>query len=505
MTYFKKYKLVFLSLLGLSILYFILRLYHLESLPIFTDEVIYLRWAQIAKNDAAWRFISLTDGKQPSFIWLTIVSMRLVSDPLIAGRIVSVGAGFLSMIGLFFLGKELFKNKWVGVVSVGLYVIFPMALVYDRMALYDTLVAMFCIWGLYVEILLVRYIRLDIALILGFVLGGGMLTKTSAFFTAAFLPFTLLLFDWQAKEKIRRLVIWGVYVMLAVGIGYFFYSILRLSPYFYIIDQKNHEFVLPLSEWIKNPFIYFSGNMPAFLAWIVSYLTIPLTFVLLIGIYFGRKYAKEILFILLCFIIPLSYLAFFGKIAYPRYLLFMATPLLTIIAFAIIKIGQKIRNRMIFSALMIFIIAWPLYSDYLILANFSNAPIPKGEIDQYVNGWPAGGGVKEAIDFFENEAKDKKIYVATQGTFGLMPYALELYLGGNRNIQTQGFWPLQDALPPEVIARSQNMPTYILFYQPCPQCPTAGIAPVAYPLEKVLQVEKLKGASYLTVYKVNSE
>ena len=184
MGFIKKYlPEIFISVI-LIIVFFFTRFYHILAMPIFTDEAIYLRWAQIAKNDAAWRFISLTDGKQPLFIWLTMVSMRFIKDPLLAGRLVSVGAGFMTIIGLFFLGRELFKkNKWVGILSGFLYVIFPMALVYDRMALYDSLVGTFAVWGLYIAIFLVRKVSLDTALILGMTIGAAALNKTNGFFT----------------------------------------------------------------------------------------------------------------------------------------------------------------------------------------------------------------------------------------------------------------------------------------------------------------------------------
>lgn len=104
----------FLFLGLLAIIYFFLRLYLLSDFPIFTDEAIYVRWAQIAKNDAIWRFISLTDGKQPMLIWIAMVLMRFIDDPLMATRFVSVLAGFASMVGLYFVGSTLFKNQKIG-------------------------------------------------------------------------------------------------------------------------------------------------------------------------------------------------------------------------------------------------------------------------------------------------------------------------------------------------------------------------------------------------------
>src|SRR3990167_10498616 len=150
----KKYRLELAILVLLTLAYFFLRLYRIMSLPVFTDEAIYARWSQIARFDASWRFISLIDGKQPLFIWLNMTLIRVINDPLLSGRLISVFSGFATMIGLFFLGRELFKNRWIGILSAFLYLIFPFALVYDRMALYDSLVGTFMVWGLYFEILL---------------------------------------------------------------------------------------------------------------------------------------------------------------------------------------------------------------------------------------------------------------------------------------------------------------------------------------------------------------
>jgi hypothetical protein len=67
---------------------------------------------------------------------------------------------------------------------------------------------------------------------------------------------------------------------------------------------------------------------------------------------------------------------------------------------------------------------------------------------------------------FRAEAEKGKIYIATEGTFGLMPFAEEIYLVKNPNITIKGFWPLSDNLPEDVIDNSKKIPTYFVFYQP---------------------------------------
>ncbi|MCL4415470.1 MAG: hypothetical protein M1365_02025 [Actinobacteria bacterium] len=97
--------LVFLGLLFfISIVYFILRLIAIRDLPLFVDEAIYIRWAQMGFYDPGLRLASLSDGKQPLFIWLITVLMNVISSPLAAGRIISVLTGFMTGIGLFSFG-----------------------------------------------------------------------------------------------------------------------------------------------------------------------------------------------------------------------------------------------------------------------------------------------------------------------------------------------------------------------------------------------------------------
>src|SRR3989344_4875440 len=277
----------------LLILFFAIRLYHLGFLPIFTDEAIYVRWAQIAKFDPVWRFISLTDGKQPLFMWGSMIAMRFIDDPLLAARFVSVLAGLASATGLFFLTRELFKNKWIGIIASFLYIIYPFALVYDRIALYDSLVGALAIWNLFLLVLLVRTGRIDVALIFGMVLGAGVLNKTSGFISAYLMPLGILLVDLSRKDRVSRIARLFLLVLLAFGLMYMHYSILRLSPFFHIVDEKNTIFYYPLREWLTHPFNFFEGNFKGLWDWVITYVTWPV--ILLIGgsLLIDRKYFRE--------------------------------------------------------------------------------------------------------------------------------------------------------------------------------------------------------------------
>lgn len=491
-----------IAAIGIIILFWITRLYHLDSLPIFTDEAIYVRWAQIAKDDAVWRFISLTDGKQPSFIWAAIISLSFFHDPLIAVRMVSVVSGFFTLIGMFLLGRELFKNTFIGFVSAFLYVIYPMAVVYDRMALYDSMVGLFMVWGFYLTVLLVRHLRLDNALLLGFVIGGAVLTKSSGFFSIYLLPFVTLLIDYQKKGLKKRLIKWILLASLASLIGFIMYNVLRLSPFFHIIEEKNTLFVHPFHEWIQHPFETFFGNLVGMFDWLVHYMTFPLFFAALFSTLISKTFIREKLVLLIYCFAPFFALALFGNALYPRFILFMSLYLLPLAAYTIVWVLTTIKNKTVLILLLSGIVFFPLYGIYGILTDFNNSTIPLSDRNQFYKDWPSGVGVKESIIFFEKEAGKGPIFIATQGTFGLMPYAYEIYFQNNPNITVKGYYPVGKTLPETFDEDSQGRRSFFVFYQPCPDCSAKGIAPRELPLKQVLQIKKDAYDGYFSIYKI---
>src|SRR3990167_344188 len=146
--FFQKWKLELISFFVITVAYFVTRLINLDILPVFVDEAIYVRWSQVMRAEPTLRFLPLSDGKQPLFMWSTIPFLKLVSDPLIAGRFVSVFAGFGSLVGIGTLALLLFSDPFIALFSSLIYAIIPFTMFFDRMALADSLLAMFGIWSL---------------------------------------------------------------------------------------------------------------------------------------------------------------------------------------------------------------------------------------------------------------------------------------------------------------------------------------------------------------------
>ncbi|HSW97854.1 MAG TPA: glycosyltransferase family 39 protein [Candidatus Saccharimonadales bacterium] len=500
MKFIKRYSLS-LSLAAILALYLVTRLFHILTLPIFTDEAIYIHWSQVASNDASWRFISLTDGKQPMYVWIAMLLLKVIKDPLLAGRTVSIGAGFASTIGMFFLGRELFKNTKIGLLSSLLYVLYPFSLVYDKLAMYDSLVAMFMIWILYFTALLVRHVRLDLGMILGIVMGLGMLTKTDADFGFILLPFSLLLFPFKKHFDRKRLFQFVVFALVAVVISNAMYQVLRLSPFFYIIGQKNLTFIYSFHDWIRSPFAFFPGNFKGLGGWFLDYMTVPFIVLAASAFFIEKKFWREKGLLLVWFIVPFIALAFFGKVIYPRFILFMTMPIIILGAYALFTLQQFTKQLGLKILLFVVFTSMFLVNDFFLLTNFANAYIPQADKGQLISDWPSGVGVNQTVDFLGSQPG--KIYVGTEGTFGLMPYALQIYLGNNPNIIINGFWPIDSTPPKELSDAAKKMPTYVVFYQNCPSCTAVGKAPATWNVTQVFSIKKITPDTYYTLYKLN--
>jgi hypothetical protein len=162
---------------------------------------------------------------------------------------------------------------------------------------------------------------------------------------------------------------------------------------------------------------------------------------------------------------------------------------------------RKLKIRNILLVLIVtFFMLYPVKNSLDFITNPKAANIASADIEQYIKGWPSGGGVKESIEFFKNQAEDKKIFIATQGTFGLMPYSYEIFLLKNPNIVTKGYWPV-DEFPSELLEISKTKDVYFVFYQPCPKCMFSGDAPRDWPLRLVERFQKSEN-TYLSIYQV---
>lgn len=441
------------------------RLINLTIIPIFTDEAIYTYWAQVALHDPANRFISLEDGKQPLFIWLAAITQKFISDPLVATRLVSFFSGFAATIGIYLLTRNLFNVRVAKLASL-LYIILPFTLLYDRMALFDSLLTMLGIYAVLFTVKLAKDPRLDNSILAGFAIGLSMITKSSGSFFLYLMPFSLLLFNFKDKLYRANLIKLAGLALISLVISQIIYNSLRLSPLFYIISRKNLEFIRPLAEVIKNPFIFAGSNLTTLTGWIITYLG-PLLFIifvssLLLGL---AKKNPKIIYLGVLTSAPFFAEVIFSKVLYPRFVLFYFPYIIILIAQLVdLLIGEFTKFKKAIVVFFAVAVVMPAASSIKLITEPTSANIPLSDSGQYLNDWPAGGGVVEVVKFIKSQNQNQQIYVGTEGTFGLLPFALQIYFFGQNNVHIIGFWPVdENKLPVQITEAAKNNPTYFVF------------------------------------------
>lgn len=458
-----------------------LRTYNLNELSVFGDEAIYIRWAQVMRNEPTLRFIPLSDGKQPLYMWVVILFQKFVSDPLIAGRLVSLFTGLVTMVGIFVITLLLFSprekealvkevtfgsylkslfhlsNKKViftGIIASLIYAISPYVVFFDRMALVDSMLSMFGVWTFIFSFIAFQFVRLDSAMLAGFCLGGAYLTKSPALFFLLSLPSNWLFADWPKsdKRKLGRFVQLSLLTVVIVGIALVMFNILRLGPNFHLLSSRNLDYVHPISRILEYPF----DPMYVFLKKIFGYFWYlgPGSIIFLYLLSFIRDFKnnfKNYFVLSIWSIIPMILVSEFSKTMTARYVLFIV-PFLIIISASGFLSKNKVTRKMMIFALVIFV-AQSIFINKLILTDIKAAPLPQGERAGYLEEWTAGIGIREVSeylkDYWDNNP-GKKIVVGTEGYFGTLPDGLQAYLYDYPEITVVGVGTRIRMLPKEL-------------------------------------------------------
>jgi hypothetical protein len=217
-------------------------------------------------------------------------------------------------------------------------------------------------------------------------------------------------------------------LLVSGAIALVFYNLLRFSDSFYMIKQRSLDY-LQAPTWE-----HLTSASQVFFGWLNDYLTWTLIVVWLLALIIAAKFREQKIAILSLFVLaPFLMLALIGKVVYPRYLLPTVPFILIISAWGLIRLPKTITRGIV----AIILVLW-LRFDYYLLTNPVQAPLPHSEKEQYFYTWAAGSGLKEIRQYLNQLPQDKKIVVATEGSFGTLPNGLEIYFSGHPTIQILG-------------------------------------------------------------------
>lgn len=451
---------------------------YLRSLPIFADEAIYIRWAQlIIAEPSRFLFFSMSDGKPPLFIWLLSVFLRPWTDPLLGARFFSLLVGLATVFVLRAVVR-LVSRSTTALHLVTIFSIFaPFWWMYHRFALMDGLLTFCATACMYFSLRIVQkcvrekgiaFDTLPLVLFLGVSFGGALLTKTPAIFfipSIAVFPLFVLTLEKTSQHRVRSFFESSFFLALGGGIGGVFFLLLSVSPFFGTLFARSSDFTFSLRELLSGEwkFVLFS-SIPREFLWIGQYMTPAL----LIGLFFGlfTKKRVQILFYLLAALLFAVPLIVFGRVLYPRYFLPIA-PFVTIAsALGYASFFEKRKPLYLYLFLGAFLVQSVAF---MIPSMLFVANTPYVQIDrvQYLEEWSAGFGIAQVRDYVrrlyvqEKTMQNQKpsIIVLTEGSFGTLPDGLLLYFSGKNQldgVEVHGIGVGPSVIPRRYIEQKEN-------------------------------------------------
>lgn len=427
-------------LAALAAAFFATRLLFLTRLPIFCDEAIYLYWAQLVADGRQHRLISYTDGKPPLHSWLLGWSTLRFDDPLVAGRAVSVLAGALGLAGVIAAAWVLLRSRRAGLAAGWLYVLAPFCLFHDRLGVPDALVAALGAWALLLAVLLARGKTLGAALLLGWVVGLGMLTKQPARIFLMLAPVALLA---STDRSPRALARWAGLLALAYLEVRALDAIRYLSPKAGLLLMKEYQYAIGPSEWRTALFIHLPRNLGPTLDAFLRLLTpVPLLLAGL-GVVWCRRH-RPLAVAAAWSVLPILAVAGASRlIPFPRYLLIGVPCLLVVAAGAGDLLWERLpraRRHWLLAGCLVPMLLF----DAAIILRPDIAPLPATDRYQYVEGWPAGYGVREVVAKIEEDSRQGTVDVVTHGGLGLTPMAFPIYFPKRHDVR---FFAIEEYRP----------------------------------------------------------
>lgn len=455
-----------ISLIVLLALFFMTRLTHLTALPVFADEAIYIRWAQLIRQEPL-RYISLPilDGKPPLYMLLLAVLLPLGPlDPLLISRLLNVGIAALSVIFMFLATKRLTKSATIAYLSAAIYITMPFTFFFNRMGLIDPLVGLGVTLYLY-GLSLDNKQQQASFVSLSFGPAIALWAKTSSLLL---LPSFVWLI-WSTRRGSAR-----SRAAIATGLGLVLFALLRFSPTFPSLFSRSQDFSFSISQVLGGQVSQIAGNSLKIGKWFGMYLTWPF----LIGVVYAARQKKHGAITLKLIVASALFIAPFvivGKVVSARYLFPVVSFLVPALAIALNE-GWK-HHRLPTTVLVTASLIQSLHFIGTTLANPRSTPLAHEDHVEYLSEWSAGFGIPEVRDFIKEQAKDNRIAVATEGYFGTLPDGLLMYFieaPELANIEIFGIGQPIDILPEELIEKAKHIKTYLVINQHRLRIPLEG-------------------------------
>ncbi len=406
--------------------YLATRLSFIGRFPYFVDEGIYANWIAQGAASTHQLFISQTLARGPLQPWLAIGWVKLGFNPLIAGRLVSVTSGLLTIGVVGLLGRRL-GGAAVGWAAAALCVVIPFFVVYDGIGYYEPLVTLIMASALYLQFELARRPSLRLGMLLGLVVAAGVLTKQNTLPALVLLPVSLVCFDFSPSGRRHRLATWlgaaGITFVMFIGAD----LILHSSPY-YAQQVACHKdpFCWPaqsLTQVLENPFAYSGRAWAIYRPALIGYITWPLIVSGVVGAGLAWRTRPRFTAVLLTWVIvPFVAALLLERATASRHVMFLMPAVIVLIAYALVRVATWARQALTRRAAAIgctvgamILLAPAVILDGRVLADPAGAPYPGQDYFGYVTGWSSGLIWQGAANVIRHRATGRQVVILTPG------------------------------------------------------------------------------------------
>ncbi len=446
----RKHVLIASFLIGYSLTHW----YGLTALPVFADEAIYIRWAQLIIDD--WRqylFFPLNDGKTPLFFWLQVPFLLLMKDQLFASRTVSVLIGLLQsfvIAKITKVGGGGNKAQWFSAILVA---ILPFWFFHHRMALIDGLLTFLLSivtyffwvaakrdpakttgkWMNWAKKTLLNRSFLLLVFCAGAALGAGLWTKLPAVLLIPALAILAISAKFSRAQYVKNAALFSG----TIGFALFLFALMRIHPAFPQLFRRGGDFLHPMSGIFSLDVLSQTlPSIPTYAGYFIQYASPVAWLFVLYGLFYGKHKGSvhQLFWAGMVFLMPMVVL---GKVVFPRYLLpamIFFTPALALSIESMVdnlKFQSKLTalgaGKMVFVAVLLANVATHSFQ-FILPAMISPEDIPfvSSDAEQYLLEWSSGHGIAETAELIAQAAEKEKVAVATEGFFGTLPDGLLL-------------------------------------------------------------------------------
>lgn len=422
-----------------------IRMPNLRDLPIFGDEAIFLRLARLVLGDVAGNlWLPLQMPNPPFHPWLLASSLPLSSDPVRAGRLLSVLFGAVLAPSLAWavwragaaFGWDRARCRVAALAAGALTAVSPFFVFAQRIVRLDALFAL--------EVALCIGFSLELAgrarsgrplaagtLAFGALMGATMLTRQAVSYPLwAFPAVAFLLIPGRGGAK-RFAVSIGVALAIAAAL----WIPMLLAPAWPDLKTRLFHVAIarpPLSFPERVALLARNGALAATALW--TYLTPPVALAAIAGAAFLALRHRRLFGLLAAghFLLLVPALLFAADY-FPRYALPASLPLLAAAAFGFGALWPRARAET--AVLFLAVVSW------------GAVEIARGETDwrrwrllpvdrrQFVSGWSAGRASEGAAAFLARRARERPISVVVPHVSGNPADAIWLLLEKEEDVR----------------------------------------------------------------------